>query len=303
MKQKYLIVALLCLVLVFMCLSMIKCATQKLTMETFSLDDFTVNYPEYGKGLFVIGAEYYSDRDYVIETIPEALLDYYMIQSKNNDKMNAEENFFSITLLRRSNVIILYDHRFEPPEWLDWTMRDEVVTTSDTNMQYFDVYQNNYIEGTYTFGGNEGASSMYVVLVEPYYEPFDPLTEIDYYSLKFYPVAVNSDTLTIWDETEAIELSWLPPLRRMNQVKYPPLAERIGEPITFTIYNDMVVYDSLAVCEMEVSIPGGDYEITLSVMDLDELESIDSIGLLRRVIGSETAETVLQFQIIIKRPE
>ena len=187
MKQRYLLIALLSWLAAILCLMQMSCK-QALLTDSLSLDSFTVNYPDYSKDVLEIGKAVYSDRDYVFESVGALSGGYYYIQPANNDKESTGNDFLQVTLHDRAHVAILWDHRFESPEWLTMQLSDKTVEVSDTNLQYFNVYETTYLPGTVKFGGNYGAGSMYVVCIKPYLEPFDPFTEIDIYVLKFYPV-------------------------------------------------------------------------------------------------------------------
>ena len=234
MKRNYLIIALITWTVAIIALHYMSC-THIITRQ--NVYEFVVNYPtNYEQDIFAVGKQIYIDRPYVFESVPLELQGYFYIRTANDDKFNSEKDFLSITLERRCHVVVLYDHRFDVPTWLStWTKQADSVEVSDPNLGYFYVYQKNLVEGTYILGGNFGAGSMYVVLIKPYYEAFDFMSEIDFYTLKFFPISTDADTVI--DETNVIELSWLPPLFRKVEDPFPPQAERIGEPFTFDIYN------------------------------------------------------------------
>ena len=299
MKQRYLLIALLCWTTAVLCLLHMSCKQAILT-DPLGLESFAVNYPDYGKDILDIGKTVYSDRDYVFEGVG-ALSGGYYIQPKNNDKESTGDDFLSVTLNQRSHVAILWDHRFESPGWLTYPLSDKMAEVSDPNLQYFNVYETTLLPGTYTFGGNYGAGSMYVVCIKPYFEPFDFLTEIDGYLLKFYPIEPQEIIESI-NSQETAELTWIPPLYRRAEVPYPPAAVRVGEPIVQSIDNEIVNYDTTgASIHMQLELSGGDYEITLSVVDLDGRESVDSPGVLYRVVSLDSPESVINFEIRILR--
>ena len=110
------------------------------------------------------------------------------------------------------------------------------------------------------------------------------------------------DEIESIDESQIVEITWTPPLFRSNQPPYPPAAERTGDPMVFSIENETVSYtEAGASVQMQLTIKSGDYEICLSVVDLDGRESVDSPGILRRVVSLDSPESVLNFEIRIIR--
>lgn len=109
----------------------------------------------------------YADRDYrVIGALPGALADGIFIQTRNDDKVSAAEDYLSFTLRQDADIFVLYDDRVsheDTPQWLQsWTQTNDLIDTSDTPRR---VYRKRYPAGSVTLGGNAPARSMYSVVV------------------------------------------------------------------------------------------------------------------------------------------
>jgi len=108
------------------------------------------------------------DRAYMIQALPDMLLNQLRIVTANNDKGNTSDPFFSFTVNQYVNVYVAYDRRLTSlPTWLQsWTATAAVVKTSDS--EYL-CYRKNFQPGVVSLGGNNGVGScsMYLVFVEP----------------------------------------------------------------------------------------------------------------------------------------
>ena len=134
-----------------------------LQIEQISRDGYFIRYNQVGDSL-------YSDRDYVITSIPGSLDGYAWLVTANNDKNVINDNFISFKVNRETNVYVAYDIRQvesnSVPLWLQsWErMNLKIETTDETD---FVCYTKTITNGSVTLGGNEGnnSSSMYLVLI------------------------------------------------------------------------------------------------------------------------------------------
>ena len=119
---------------------------------------------------FSTGNKYYTDRSYVVTSLPAYLSGAEYIKTANDDKASGNANFLSFTLSRSAEVYVIYDSRATSvPSWLSsYTKKSEQVGTTDVPM---DVYVKTLSDGSYTLGGNlsggaSGASSNYFVIAK-----------------------------------------------------------------------------------------------------------------------------------------
>lgn len=157
-----------------------------------------------------IGDQIYIDRDYTVASLPDSLKSLIWIQTANDDKIDASEDFLSFTLNWGSRIYIAYDENIPTlPKWLSedegWQMIDEQMVDSRGNC--YDLFHKEYESGEVTLGGNCGTldDNMYAVLIQPietdgmgvesqvpgyfnlvqnYPNPFNPRTTIPFKVLK-----------------------------------------------------------------------------------------------------------------------
>ena len=121
------------------------------------------------------GSVYYIDRTYTIISQPDGFENHTAILTANDDKNVVENDFLTFDLLTDATLYLAYDRRASTlPVWATNAGFEatglEVVRTTDTNMEYFELYAADFGLGTIQFGGNEGgktgASSNYIVYAE-----------------------------------------------------------------------------------------------------------------------------------------
>lgn len=88
------------------------------------------------------GVKEYTDRNYTITTVPPYLKGASFIQTANDDKKNASDNFLSMFLKKAAIVYIGYDPRSTAiPDWLKlWTKTRDRISTTDPRLPYLEVY-------------------------------------------------------------------------------------------------------------------------------------------------------------------
>jgi hypothetical protein len=143
------------------------------TLTTEITTPFTVTSVSptgYQVGLLNHGTQYYVDRSYTIRTMPEALRGLTAIQTKNNDKSNAQDTFLIFTINHEATLYVAYDSRATRyPAWLTsaYTPIGETILTTDTPLT---VWRRNVQAGQVRLPGNlhgnpTGVGSNYIVLL------------------------------------------------------------------------------------------------------------------------------------------
>ena len=120
-----------------------------------------------------VGDEYYVDRTYKINSIPEEMNGYLWIKTANNDRDMNDENFFSFQLNEATKIYVAYDSRaLNYPNWLvnDFYRVGKQVGVSEY-ADKLDLWVKECEPGVISLGANlangaQGVESMYVVLIE-----------------------------------------------------------------------------------------------------------------------------------------
>jgi hypothetical protein len=118
-----------------------------------------------------IGDYYYTDRDYVITTMPPGFQGMQAIKSGNADKYTTQADHLSFTVNRNANIYVAYDARaVRLPDWLTAAFIDTglLIETTDVTMT---IWQKKVSAGTVVLPGNHagdplGSHSNYFVLVD-----------------------------------------------------------------------------------------------------------------------------------------
>ena len=120
-----------------------------------------------------VGDEYYVDRTYTINSIPEEMNGYLWIKTANDDRDKKDENFFSFQLSEATKIYVAYDSRgLNYPNWLvnDFYRVGKYVGVSEYANK-LDLWVKDCEPGVINLGANladgaQGVESMYVVLIE-----------------------------------------------------------------------------------------------------------------------------------------
>ncbi len=114
---------------------------------------------------------YYSDRDYVITSMPSYLESVLGIRTANNDKNETSETWITFGIDRDADIYIAYDQRATSlPNWMSgYAAVGETIGTTDPGAD-FDLYKKACSAGGVVLGGNmapgaAGAESNYIVLL------------------------------------------------------------------------------------------------------------------------------------------
>jgi len=128
---------------------------------------------EYQVAELLSGDQYYIDRTYVINDMPESLEGLMGIKTGNNDKLNNDEVFLTFDVDQAGKLYIAYDARSATyPLWLTSAFSDTGLSISTNDCQ-LSVWQRDIGAGQVTIPGNvyggvpPGMGSNYFVLVGP----------------------------------------------------------------------------------------------------------------------------------------
>ena len=173
------------------CLSIICFVSMIFCLNAFSAEEIKVENIEATNGRpymvgpdgIDIGTKYYSDRDYVVNTLPEELIGAMFIMTANDDKNCAGEDFLKFTVDRNVKIWLARDSRGDEgkggrvPEWLSedkgWIRHEDMkIDCTDGNMGFFILYSKDFEKGEIVLGGNTdppsaGQGSQYLVLLTP----------------------------------------------------------------------------------------------------------------------------------------
>ena len=147
--------------------------SEKGKFTTMSEPPVVINHPnQYVLAYLEESDQYYTDREYVINSIPSDLRNLLWIKTANDDQYDTSNSLVSITLDKSAKVYIAYDHRgTSVPDWLNsqFTQTGYNIEVSD-QASLLNVWSKQFTPGTYTFGGNlatgaSGAKSNYVIII------------------------------------------------------------------------------------------------------------------------------------------
>lgn len=127
---------------------------------------------EYTLGVLERGTEIYTDRQYVVTSVPSELKGQTFIRTPNNHKKVRADRALSFELNKKAEVYVAYDRRGSTlPDWLKgWQRVDGELVTSDLSRT---LYKKAFDAGAkVALGGNwhgaaNGAESNYNVIVRP----------------------------------------------------------------------------------------------------------------------------------------
>ena len=98
-------------------------------------------------------------------TIPSEHATLSWIKTANNDKFNQDEQFITFNVNQNVSVFVGYDARATSvPGWMsDWSNTGLRLETTDVPLK---LYRKNFSANKILLGGNNGAASMYLVLIK-----------------------------------------------------------------------------------------------------------------------------------------
>jgi N-acetylneuraminic acid mutarotase len=125
----------------------------------------------YTTGELIAGTNYYTDRDYIIKSVPAILTNAPFIKIANNDKTLSSSVLLTFNLNRAATIYVSYDSRATMlPAWLSgWKKTTDKLIVSDSKLPGFILYKKYFPAGTVSLGGNmaspaTGALCQYLII-------------------------------------------------------------------------------------------------------------------------------------------
>lgn len=138
-----------------------------------TVQDPVENLSRYSLMTMEVGAEYYDDRNYTIQSLPTGFDGSIGIKTANDDKYATDASWLSFDLNVEATVYVAYDHRATAlPAWMaGYADSGLQMTVTDAGSPLI-LYEQTFSPGTVTLGANfqppaNGAGSMYSVLIVP----------------------------------------------------------------------------------------------------------------------------------------
>jgi lysophospholipase L1-like esterase len=135
----------------------------------FTIEDLIpLNYKQ---NLLEEGDNYYTDRDYQLESIPSELIgdDIIWIMTANDDKDNNSDDFISFYLAESATVYIAFDPRATSlPNWLvnNFTPTGLILSVTNPQTSTLALYSANFAPGEVFLGGNKAEGTYFPVGVD-----------------------------------------------------------------------------------------------------------------------------------------
>ncbi|MBN1997972.1 hypothetical protein JW935_10495 [candidate division KSB1 bacterium] len=132
---------------------------------------YNVTPAEYDTSSVDVGEQYYIDRDYVVQSMPDSLQGLLWIRTANDDKNSQGDDFVKFSSTTDIRTFVGYDIRIASlPFWLqNWADTGTFIKTSDT---HFRMFKKDFNSGFIELGGNYStAGSMYIVLIKENFTP------------------------------------------------------------------------------------------------------------------------------------
>ncbi len=177
------------------------------------------------------------DRPYFFSDISQ-YEGYCTLQTAMNDKRAEEMDFLRFTISQPATVYIGYDTRWPLPMWLsDWRDTGDELIMADDNARYWPYLELRLFkkefpkDATVELGGNGGAGSMYVVLLESAGDSCS-LKNDRLLELSWYPNQDKIDGYKIYVEKEAKLTPFL-------SIELDELADPQNPSTTFRSWSDL----------------------------------------------------------------
>jgi N-acetylneuraminic acid mutarotase len=102
------------------------------------------------------GVKPYTDRAYLVTSVPSSLAGSTLIQTANDDKWNTSASMLTFKLSQSATIYIAYDPRATAlPSWLSgWQKLTDRIGVNDSKISYMDLYSKSFDAGTVSLGGN-----------------------------------------------------------------------------------------------------------------------------------------------------
>lgn len=191
---------------------------------------------------------------------------YCALQTAMEDKREEGADFLHFTVSRATTVYVGYDTRWPIPAWLsDWVDTGESLVMADDNARYWPylglrLFRKTFPEGHVELGGNGGAGSMYIVLLDSGGEGCT-LKNDRRVELHWYPNDDEVDGYRIYVKKDA----GLVPFRSVGVTELP---DPQNPSMTFRSWSDLGLTGE-NVC-FSVSAYRGDTESDLSRLECNQ---------------------------------
>ncbi|WP_439882672.1 InlB B-repeat-containing protein [Pontibacter sp. MBLB2868] len=136
----------------------------------------------YQAGVLDVGVPEYTDRTYLVSTVPANLVGTPYIRTANDDKFNTSSTLLTFSISQPATIYIAYDPRATAlPAWMNgWQKMTERIGVNDSKISYMELYSKAFPAGTVTLGGNyqspaAGAENNYFVIMQA-----DPVQQTNY---------------------------------------------------------------------------------------------------------------------------
>ncbi len=183
------------------------------------------------------------------------------LQTAMNDKREEGASFLRFTTSRPVTVYVGYDTRTPLPMWLsDWTDTGDELIMADDNARYWPhlnlrLFKRGFPKGLVELGGNGGAGSMYVILLENKGDSCTLLNDKTL-ELSWYPNQDKIDGYNVYVEKDA----QLTPFLSIDTTE---LADPKNPSVTFRSWSDLGVTGNKACFSISAYL--GNIESDLSI--------------------------------------
>ena len=231
----------------------------------------------------VEGTLYYTDRPYMITSLPAVLTNSELIRTPNEDKANVSGNLVSFDIISDATIYVGYDSRYAAlPDWMaDWETVGEVVETSDKDSDFV-LFKKDYNAGMVSVGGNlsggaVGAATNYILFGS---------RKIFVDSVKVSGLSLNVTTLSIdAGSSEQLEAQ-ITPFNATNQAvtwlsSNPEVATVDAQGFVFGMAAGMstisaVTQDGGYVAECQVTVHQVNIPVTGVTIESDEINIFET---------------------------
>jgi hypothetical protein len=129
---------------------------------------------DYEAAHLTVGDNYYTDRNYYIQGIPEEFEGLLWIKTANADKFEGLGYALDFDVDRRVILYVAYDPRDVPPNWIteEFTPVGHSIDVSDSGSDVLNLWAREYPAGHITLYGNKeagagsGVKTNYLVLLD-----------------------------------------------------------------------------------------------------------------------------------------
>ncbi|MCJ8164146.1 InlB B-repeat-containing protein [Pontibacter sp. E15-1] len=127
----------------------------------------------YALGQLAVGVAHYTDRAYIVTSVPTALAGAAMVRTANDDKKSTAAALLSFQLSAPATLYVAYDPRATAlPAWMSgWLKLPDQVGVNDSKIGHMSLYSKAFPAGSVSLGGNlqapaSGAENNYFVLAK-----------------------------------------------------------------------------------------------------------------------------------------